>query len=95
MSQVEYGHAIHEYANAIDKYKKIQAYKYKPSHLNYWDVNNFYRRLMSQKLPAGGFKWIENTSQFNFKLMFNILKKLHNLHNGLSFLPEKTKIGKV
>ena len=50
---------------------------------------------MSQKLPAGGFKWIENTSQFSFKLMFNILKKLHNLPNGLSFLPEKTKIGKV
>ena len=29
------------------------------------------------------------------KLMFNILKKLHDLHNDLLFLPEKMKIEKV
>ena len=29
------------------------------------------------------------------KLMFNILKKLYELHNGLSFLPERMKIEKV
>ena len=29
------------------------------------------------------------------KLMFNILKKLHELHNDLPFLPEKMKIEKV
>ena len=30
-----------------------------------------------------------------FKLMFNILKKLHELQNDLPFLPEKMKIEKV
>ena len=29
------------------------------------------------------------------KSMFNILKKLHELHNDLSFLPERMKIEKV
>ena len=29
------------------------------------------------------------------KLMFNILKKLHELHNDLPFLPERMKIEKV
>ena len=29
------------------------------------------------------------------KLMFNILKKLHELHNDLPFLPESMKIEKV
>ena len=28
------------------------------------------------------------------KLMFNIFKNLHNLHNDLSFLPERMKIEK-
>ena len=31
------------------------------SHLNYWDINNLYGRTMSQKLPASGFKLVENT----------------------------------
>ena len=30
-----------------------------------------------------------------WKLMFNILKKLHKLHNDLPFLPERMKIEKV
>ena len=29
------------------------------------------------------------------KLMFNILKKLHDLHNELPFLPERIKIEKI
>ena len=54
------------------------------------DTNNLYGWRISQKLPVNGFKWIEETSQFNedftktimkivmkdifLNLMFNILK---------------------
>ena len=31
---------------------------------NCWDGNNFYGWAISQTLPAGGFKWVENASQF-------------------------------
>ena len=63
---------------------------------------------MSQKLPANGFKWVENTSQFNEDFMKNYNKenderyflevdfhypeKLHDLHNNL--LPERIEIEK-
>ena len=33
-------------------------------HNNYWDINNLYGQIMSQKLPASGFKLVENTFQF-------------------------------
>ena len=39
--------------------------KNKKLYLKYLDANNLYRWAMSQKLPADGFKWVKNTSQFN------------------------------
>ena len=64
--------------------------------------------VMSQKLPACGFKWVENTSQFtkdfiesykedidegNFlEVDVRYPEKLHDLHNDLSFLPESINI---
>ena len=35
------------------------------SYLKYWDMNNLHGRGMSQKLPVGCFKWVENTSHFS------------------------------
>ena len=35
------------------------------SYLKYCDVNNLHGCAMSQKLPVNGFKWDEETSQFN------------------------------
>ena len=36
------------------------------SYLKYWDVNNWFGWVMSQKLPVDGFKRIlKKTSQFN------------------------------
>ena len=78
----------------------------KPSHLNYWDVNNLYGWAMLQKLPVNNFEWIKDTSQFNEdfiknyneesdKEYFQYLQKLHELHNDLLFVPERTRIKKV
>ena len=62
----------------------------KPLYLQYWNVNNLYGSVMSQKLSVNKFAWIEDTSQFNenfiksyteeaikdifLKLMLNIFK---------------------
>ena len=35
------------------------------SYLKYLDVNNLYGWTMSQELPEGGFKWADETPQFN------------------------------
>ena len=66
---------------------------------------------MSQKLPVNKFEWIEDTTKFNedFIKIYNdesdeeyflevdvqYREKLHKLHNDLSFLQERMKIGKV
>ena len=66
---------------------------------------------MPQKLPVNNFEWIKDTSQFNeafiknyesgsdevcvFEVDVSYLEKLHELHNELSFLPERMKIEKL
>ena len=55
---------IGEYAKADNKHMKDYDKK-EFMHLNYYDVNNLYGWKMSQKLSLGGFKLVENRSQFN------------------------------
>ena len=59
---------------------------------------------MSQRSPLGGFKWVEETSQFNddfiksynddsdkghfLKVQVLYPENMHNLHNDLHFLAE-------
>ena len=66
---------------------------------------------MSQQLSVDGFKWIEDTFQFNENIMrsynrkrdkgyfleadIQYPEKLQEVYNDLSFLPERTKIEKV
>ena len=57
-------HDIHRYVKANKKYMQIYG-KNKKLYLKYLDANNLYRWAMSQTLPADGFKWVKNTSQFN------------------------------
>ena len=70
-----------------------------------------YGWAISQKLPVNNFEWIKDTSQFNedfiknhneeidevyfLEVDFQYLEKLHELHNDLTFLPERVKIEKV
>ena len=65
---------------------------------------------MSQKLPVNDFKWINNVSKINekviknydedsdkgyiFEVDVNYAKRLHDLHSDLPFLPERMKIDK-
>ena len=65
---------------------------------------------MSQKLPMNSFEWIEDTFEFNNNLIKNhneeidegcfvevdvqYPEKLHELHNGLPFLPDRMKVEK-
>ena len=81
------------------------------SYLKYWDVSNLYGWSMSQKFPVNKFEWREETSQFNEDFIKNYNEesdegyflagdvqypeKLHEPHNGLTFLPERKKIKKV
>ena len=66
---------------------------------------------MSQKLQVNNFEWLKDKSQFNkdfiknyneesdegyfFEVDVQCLKKLHEIHNDLQFLPERMKIEKV
>ena len=65
---------------------------------------------MSQKLPVNGFKWIEDISEINEEFIKNYdennnkeyilevdvkyMRKLHDLHSVLPFLPKRMKIDK-
>ena len=94
----------------INKYMKNYDKNEESSYIQYLDTNNLYGWAMSQKLPANGFKWIEDTSEINEEFIKNynedndkgyILevdvkypKKLHDLHSDLPFLPKRMKIDK-
>ena len=67
-------------------------------------VNNLYGWAISLKLPVNGFGWVKETSQFYdsviaryeekdegyfLKVDVQYPEKLHELYNGLLFLPEK------
>ena len=84
--------------------------KKQSSYLKYWNVNNLYGWGLSQKWSIDGFKWVEDTSQFNkdFREHYNwhtdgkyflevdvqYPEKLHDYQKDLHFLPERMKIEK-
>ena len=103
--------SICQYGKANNKYMKHYGENKESSFIQYWDVNNLYRRAISQKLSVNNFEWIKDTSQFNKYFMKNYneeidegyflevdvqyIEKLHELHNKLPFLPQRINIEKV
>ena len=84
-------HAIHRYAKANKKYMKDYDKNKESSYLKHWDVNNLYKWTF----PVNDFKWLENKiSEMMRRFDVQKTKNLHNLHNDLPFLPERTKIKK-
>ena len=75
------------------------------SYLMYLDANSLYGWAMSQKLPANGFKWVEELSQFQedfvknyyedrtkeyfFEVDVNNPKTLFSLHGDLPFFKKQ------
>ena len=53
-------HSVHRYAKANNKYMKNYNNHEESSYIQYLDANNLYGWAMSTKLPANGFKWIDN-----------------------------------
>ena len=102
ITQVSHGHA-----KANNKYIKNYDKNKESSFLLYLDANNLYECQVTEKLPAGGFKWVKNTSKIDEQFIKNddenddtgyFLKvdieypeELHNLHTDLPFSPEKMK----
>ena len=94
---------IYQYAKANHKYMKDYDNNKEPSYLKYWNVNNLHGFAMSQKLPVNNFEWIEDTSKFNkenneryfLEVDVQYSKILPELHNDLSFFPERMNIEKV
>lgn len=50
----------HRYASANNKYMKEYNSKKPEDYIIYLDANNLYGWAMSQFLPTGGFKWLNN-----------------------------------
>ena len=103
-------HAIHKYARANNKYMLYYDENKGLSYILCLDANKLYGWTMSQKLPVNGFQWVKNVSKINKDFIKNYnedggigyflevdieyLRKLHDLHSDLRFLPERMKINK-
>ena len=70
-------HAIHRYAKANNNHMKNYYENKESSYLKYCDMNNLYGWAMSQKLPLNGFKWVEETPQFNEDFIKGYYQTLH------------------
>ena len=92
--------AAHRYAKANNKYMSKQFDPEKgSSFLQYLDTNNLYGWAMSQPLPTGGFKWVNDVTpeeigrlakHGNMGYLLDVDVKypneLHDLHNDLPFM---------
>ena len=53
--------SIHWYAKTNNKCMDDYDENKESSYINYWDVNNLYGWVMSQRLPTFNFEWVEDT----------------------------------
>ena len=76
-------HSIYRYAKANNKYMKDYDKNKESSYIQYWDVNNLYSWVISQKLPVKKIEWIKDTSQFNKDFINN-----YNEESDERYFPE-------
>ena len=104
-------HSVYWYAKANNKYMKDYDKNKESLYIQCLDLNNLYGWAIWQRLPGNNLERIKDTFQFNEDFIKNYNKEsdeeyfllvdvqypenLHNLHNDLLFLPERTKIEKV
>ena len=100
--------SVHRWARANNPY---MGPKFNPnesvSYLQYLDANNLYGWAMSQRLPTGGFKWVEvkpeeilrlaklKSKGYLLEVDVKYPKELHDSHNDLPFMCERLKIDGV
>ena len=75
--------AIYRYAKASNKYMNNYDQRKLTSFLMYLDANNLNGWVMSQKLPANGFKWVEKLSKFNERFI-----KSYNENSDIGYFLE-------
>lgn len=90
------------YAKANNKYMENYNPEEETSYLMYWDANNLYGWAMSQMLPTGGFKWVEDVDVVNYnaegkrgcmlEVDLEYPEHLHDLHNDYPMAPERMEI---
>ena len=92
------------FGKANNKYMKDFDENAPEKHIMYLDANNLYGWAMSQYLPTGGFKWLNEeflllddyTDDSDKGLILEVdleyPDELHNLHNNYPLAPEKVKV---
>ena len=58
-------HFIYGYVKANNKYMKDYDKDKESSYLQYWDANDLYGWVMSQKFLIENFKWVKDISKFD------------------------------
>ena len=58
-------HSIYQYSKANNKYMKGYDKNKESLFIQYWNANNLYSWVISQKLPVKNFEWIKDTFQVN------------------------------
>jgi hypothetical protein len=95
----------HRYSKANNKHMSTYNEKKESSYLMYLDANNLYGWAMSQPLPYGGFKWVEDLDSIRIEdylgdsdrgmvleVDLEYPEKLHQAHNGYPLAPESKAI---
>lgn len=73
-------HVEHRYAKTNNKYMKEFDSRTESSYLMYWDFNNLYGWVMSQKLAINGFKWKKKESRFTQEFIQNYNSDRKNIY---------------
>ena len=97
----------HRYAKANNKYLPDYDKEVETSYITYLDANNLYGWAMSQCLPTGQFKWLDekemdklNLGKFTDKSAYGLIlevdleypEDLHDLHNDYPLAPEQIMV---